>query len=73
LALTTMDAIDLAVAPGKFVKLLGVLREPLSTLDLKLREEMWVEISHLQRQLGIATVFARTTRARRSPRRTASP
>jgi putative spermidine/putrescine transport system ATP-binding protein len=34
-----------------------LLDEPLSNLDLKLREEMRVEISTLQRQLGIATVF----------------
>ncbi len=34
-----------------------LLDEPLSNLDLKLREEMRVEISALQRQLGIATVF----------------
>ena len=34
-----------------------LLDEPLSNLDLKLREEMRVEISGLQRRLGIATVF----------------
>jgi spermidine/putrescine ABC transporter ATP-binding subunit len=34
-----------------------LLDEPLSNLDLKLREEMRIEISALQRQLGIATVF----------------
>jgi spermidine/putrescine ABC transporter ATP-binding subunit len=34
-----------------------LLDEPLSNLDLKLREEMRVEISFLQRRLGIATVF----------------
>ncbi|HEX4173544.1 MAG TPA: ABC transporter ATP-binding protein [Acetobacteraceae bacterium] len=34
-----------------------LLDEPLSNLDLKLREEMRVEISTLQRRLGIATVF----------------
>ncbi len=34
-----------------------LLDEPLSNLDLKLREEMRVEISDLQRRLGIATVF----------------
>jgi putative spermidine/putrescine transport system ATP-binding protein len=34
-----------------------LLDEPLSNLDLKLREEMRVEISALQRRLGIATVF----------------
>jgi ABC-type Fe3+/spermidine/putrescine transport system ATPase subunit len=34
-----------------------LLDEPLSNLDLKLREEMRVEISALQQQLGIATVF----------------
>ena len=34
-----------------------LLDEPLSNLDLKLREEMRTEISALQRQLGIATVF----------------
>jgi putative spermidine/putrescine transport system ATP-binding protein len=34
-----------------------LLDEPLSNLDLKLREEMRVEISSLQRRLGIATVF----------------
>ncbi|MEJ0020146.1 MAG: ABC transporter ATP-binding protein [Acetobacteraceae bacterium] len=34
-----------------------LLDEPLSNLDLKLREEMRVEISMLQRRLGIATIF----------------
>ncbi|MBV9783565.1 MAG: ABC transporter ATP-binding protein [Acidisphaera sp.] len=34
-----------------------LLDEPLSNLDLKLREEMRSEISTLQRRLGIATVF----------------
>ncbi len=34
-----------------------LLDEPLSNLDLKLREEMRIEISALQRRLGIATVF----------------
>ncbi len=34
-----------------------LLDEPLSNLDLKLREEMRFEISGLQRRLGIATVF----------------
>lgn len=34
-----------------------LLDEPLSNLDLKLREEMRVEISSLQRRLRIATVF----------------
>jgi spermidine/putrescine ABC transporter ATP-binding subunit len=34
-----------------------LLDEPLSNLDLKLREEMRIEISALQRKLGIATVF----------------
>jgi spermidine/putrescine ABC transporter ATP-binding subunit len=34
-----------------------LLDEPLSNLDLKLREEMRIEISTLQRRLGIATVF----------------
>ncbi|HEX2116073.1 MAG TPA: ABC transporter ATP-binding protein [Alphaproteobacteria bacterium] len=34
-----------------------LLDEPLSNLDLKLREEMRIEISNLQRRLGIATVF----------------
>jgi spermidine/putrescine ABC transporter ATP-binding subunit len=34
-----------------------LLDEPLSNLDLKLREEMRSEISVLQRRLGIATVF----------------
>jgi spermidine/putrescine ABC transporter ATP-binding subunit len=34
-----------------------LLDEPLSNLDLKLREEMRGEISGLQRRLGIATVF----------------
>ncbi len=34
-----------------------LLDEPLSNLDLKLREEMRLEISALQRRLGIATVF----------------
>jgi putative spermidine/putrescine transport system ATP-binding protein len=34
-----------------------LLDEPLSNLDLKLREEMRTEISTLQRRLGIATVF----------------
>jgi putative spermidine/putrescine transport system ATP-binding protein len=34
-----------------------LLDEPLSNLDLKLREEMRFEISALQRRLGIATVF----------------
>jgi ABC-type Fe3+/spermidine/putrescine transport system ATPase subunit len=34
-----------------------LLDEPLSNLDLKLREEMRIEISALQRRLRIATVF----------------
>ncbi|MFN2646538.1 MAG: ABC transporter ATP-binding protein [Burkholderiales bacterium] len=34
-----------------------LLDEPLSNLDLKLREEMRVEIATLQRRLGITTVF----------------
>lgn len=34
-----------------------LLDEPLSNLDLKLREDMRIEISTLQRRLGIATVF----------------
>ncbi len=34
-----------------------LLDEPLSNLDLKLREEMRIEILGLQRRLGIATVF----------------
>jgi putative spermidine/putrescine transport system ATP-binding protein len=34
-----------------------LLDEPLSNLDLKLREEMRIEISAVQRRLGIATVF----------------
>ena len=34
-----------------------LLDEPLSNLDLKLREEMRIEISALQRRLKIATVF----------------
>ncbi|MBI3709643.1 MAG: ABC transporter ATP-binding protein [Proteobacteria bacterium] len=34
-----------------------LLDEPLSNLDLKLREEMRLEISALQRRLGITTVF----------------
>ena len=34
-----------------------LLDEPLSALDLKLREEMRLEISLLQRRLGIATLF----------------
>jgi spermidine/putrescine ABC transporter ATP-binding subunit len=34
-----------------------LLDEPLSNLDLKLREEMRIEISALQRRLQIATVF----------------
>src|SRR3954447_14384010 len=34
-----------------------LLHEPLSNLDLKLREEMRVEIAGLQRRLGITTVF----------------
>jgi putative spermidine/putrescine transport system ATP-binding protein len=34
-----------------------LLDEPLSNLDLKLREEMRVEIASLQRRLGITTVF----------------
>src|SRR3982751_6910313 len=34
-----------------------VLAEPLSNLDLKLREEMRVEIVAIQRRLGITTVF----------------
>jgi putative spermidine/putrescine transport system ATP-binding protein len=34
-----------------------LLDEPLSNLDLKLREEMRTEISALQRQLRIATIF----------------
>jgi spermidine/putrescine ABC transporter ATP-binding subunit len=34
-----------------------LLDEPLSNLDLRLREEMRIEILAIQRQLGIATVF----------------
>src|SRR5687767_15547737 len=34
-----------------------LLDEPLSNLDLKLREEMRIEILAIQRHLGIATVF----------------
>ncbi len=34
-----------------------LLDEPLSNLDLKLREEMRVEIVAIQRRLGITTVF----------------
>src|SRR5207237_3305948 len=34
-----------------------LLDEPLSNLDIKLREEMGVEIAGLQRRLGITTVF----------------
>lgn len=34
-----------------------LLDEPLSNLDLKLREEMRVEIASLQRRLGITTLF----------------
>ena len=34
-----------------------LLDEPLSNLDLKLREEMRVEIAAIQRRLGITTVF----------------
>jgi putative spermidine/putrescine transport system ATP-binding protein len=34
-----------------------LLDEPLSNLDLKLREEMRIEILAIQRRLGIATVF----------------
>ena len=34
-----------------------LLDEPLSNLDLKLREEMRIEILGIQRRLGIATVF----------------
>ena len=34
-----------------------LLDEPLSNLDLKLREEMRIEISTLQRRLGIAAMF----------------
>jgi ABC-type Fe3+/spermidine/putrescine transport system ATPase subunit len=34
-----------------------LLDEPLSNLDLKLREEMRIEIAGLQRRLGITTVF----------------
>jgi ABC-type Fe3+/spermidine/putrescine transport system ATPase subunit len=34
-----------------------LLDEPLSNLDLKLREEMRVEIARIQRQLGITTIF----------------
>lgn len=34
-----------------------LLDEPLSNLDLKLREEMRIEISSLQRRLGIAAIF----------------
>ena len=34
-----------------------LLDEPLSNLDLKLRDEMRVEIAGLQRRLGITTVF----------------
>jgi putative spermidine/putrescine transport system ATP-binding protein len=34
-----------------------LLDEPLSNLDLKLREEMRIEISSLQHRLGIATIF----------------
>lgn len=34
-----------------------LLDEPLSALDAHLREEMRVELKHIQRELGIATVF----------------
>ena len=34
-----------------------LLDEPLSNLDLKLREEMRIEIARIQRQLGITTIF----------------
>lgn len=34
-----------------------LLDEPLSALDANLREEMRVELKHIQRELGIATVF----------------
>jgi spermidine/putrescine ABC transporter ATP-binding subunit len=34
-----------------------LLDEPLSNLDLKLREQMRIEIINLQRQLGITTIF----------------
>ncbi len=34
-----------------------LLDEPLSNLDLKLREEMRVEIAELQRALAITTIF----------------
>ena len=42
----------LVIRPGVLL-----LDEPLSNLDLKLREEMRVEIAGLQRRLGITTVF----------------
>ena len=34
-----------------------LMDEPLSALDKKLREEMQVEIKHLQRELGISVIF----------------
>src|SRR5699024_2017263 len=34
-----------------------LLDEPLSALDANLREEMRVELKHIQRELGIATIF----------------
>ena len=43
-----------------------LLGQLLSNLDLKLREEMRVEIVAIQRQLGITTVFITHDRARRS-------
>src|SRR5699024_7645240 len=34
-----------------------LLDEPLSALDANLREEMRVELKHIQRELGVATIF----------------
>ncbi len=42
-----------------------LLDEPLSALDKRLRDEMRDWLKQLQRELGITTVYVRTTRTRR--------
>ncbi len=42
-----------------------LLDEPLGALDLKLRQEMQIELKRIQREVGITFVYGRTTRKRR--------
>jgi spermidine/putrescine transport system ATP-binding protein len=50
----------LAVEPAVLL-----LDEPLSALDLKLRQHMRTELRQIQRQVGVTFVYITTTRARR--------